>query len=69
MLISQFHMVLFSLAKGCGHIKAVQWYADAVRNESKYRATECANCFAFMRYGYCKGNNRIYLGPHVDTNT
>ncbi|KAL6264029.1 hypothetical protein P5V15_004111 [Pogonomyrmex californicus] len=52
---------------GCSHIKAAEWYADAVRNETKYLATRCANCFAFMNYaGYCRENERIYFGPRVN---
>ncbi|XP_018306315.1 pancreatic triacylglycerol lipase isoform X2 [Mycetomoellerius zeteki] len=51
----------------CSHIKAIEWYADAVKNETKYLATKCEDCMLFLRYKYCQENDQIYLGPHVDT--
>ncbi|XP_011686541.1 PREDICTED: pancreatic triacylglycerol lipase-like [Wasmannia auropunctata] len=53
----------------CSHIKAGQWYADIVRNETKYLAVKCVDCTVLPIYGYCKDNERIYFGPHVDTKT
>ncbi|KAL6434223.1 hypothetical protein ACFW04_005976 [Cataglyphis niger] len=51
----------------CGHFKAMEWYADAVRNETRYPITKCPNCFMNLRFNeYCKNNNSIYLGPHID---
>ncbi|KYN37949.1 Pancreatic triacylglycerol lipase [Trachymyrmex septentrionalis] len=51
----------------CSHIKALKWYADAVRNETKYLATKCEDCMLFLRYKHCQENDQIYFGPHVDT--
>ncbi|XP_011052769.1 PREDICTED: lipase member H-like [Acromyrmex echinatior] len=50
----------------CSHVKAIQWYANAVRNETKYLATKCEDCMLFLRYQYCQENDQIYFGPHVD---
>ncbi|KAL6434222.1 hypothetical protein ACFW04_005975 [Cataglyphis niger] len=51
----------------CGHLKAMEWYADAVRNETRYPIIKCPNCFMNLRFNdYCKNNDRIYLGPHIN---
>jgi len=60
---------MHSSAPACSHIKAAEWYADAVRNETKYLATKCMDCFMFLYLDYCKENDRIYFGPHVDMET
>ncbi|KYN19579.1 PREDICTED: pancreatic triacylglycerol lipase-like [Trachymyrmex cornetzi] len=51
----------------CSHNKAMEWYADIVRNETKYLATKCEDCMLFLRFKYCQENDQIYFGPHVDT--
>ncbi|KAG5332964.1 LIPH Lipase, partial [Acromyrmex heyeri] len=51
----------------CSHVKAIKWYANAVRNETKYLARKCEDCMLLFRYKYCQENEQIYFGPHVDT--
>ncbi|XP_012060773.1 PREDICTED: pancreatic triacylglycerol lipase-like [Atta cephalotes] len=51
----------------CSHMKALKWYTDAVRNETKYLATKCEDCMLYLSYKYCQENDQIYFGPHVDT--
>ncbi|XP_018394720.1 PREDICTED: pancreatic triacylglycerol lipase-like [Cyphomyrmex costatus] len=51
----------------CSHKKAMKWYADAVRNKTRYLATKCEDCLLHLRFKYCKDNDQIYLGPHVNT--
>ncbi|XP_029661687.1 lipase member H-B isoform X1 [Formica exsecta] len=54
----------------CGHFKAIEWYADAVRNETRYSITKCPNCFMNLRFtDYCKNNDHTYLGPHINQKT
>ncbi|XP_072767821.1 lipase member H-B-like [Anoplolepis gracilipes] len=51
----------------CSHFKAIEWYADSVRNETKYVATKCENCLVALDfYSFCEKNNRVYLGPRVN---
>ncbi|KAG5320122.1 LIPH Lipase, partial [Pseudoatta argentina] len=50
----------------CSHVKAIKWYANAVRNETKYLARKCEDCMLLFRYKYCQENEQIYFGPHVD---
>lgn len=57
---------MYFSAPECSHFKAVEWYADAVRHETKYLATKCPDCLLIQRFGHCKGNENIYLGPHTN---
>lgn len=51
----------------CGHFKAIEWYADAVRNGTRYSAIKCTNCFMFLHFhDYCKKNEHVYLGSHIN---
>lgn len=66
--IMRFYMHSFVLE--CSHRKAAVLYADAVMNGTKYLATKCIDCFLFLLDDdYCKENDKIYIGPHVDMKT
>ena len=65
LFITRFYM--YSSASECSHMKALKWYTDAVRNETKYLATKCEDCMLYLSYKYCQENDQIYFGPHVDT--